>query len=238
MRLKNGERRRIEWDILINDIIENCEQYHKQFYDINNFDGPSYYFHIRALNANTKDKSEMTYALLVSWGMHRMGGGPKMNDFETFNKSISECDDKFILLNGKKLSTIVTQDFNILLEIFDHLNPMRSSRKIVGASKVMAHYLPEIIVPIDNEYTFKFITGKKYMPRNWDEKNLFNEIHLNLFKPIISNIKFNTLAANWLKNEKFQWDTSLPKIIDNLIIGKLARNKKTPIPRETTANSV
>ncbi len=42
MRLKNGEKRKIEWNKLINDIIENCEQYHKQFYDINNFDGPSW----------------------------------------------------------------------------------------------------------------------------------------------------------------------------------------------------
>jgi hypothetical protein len=31
---------------------------------------------------------EYVYALLPSWGMHRMGGGPKMHEFSEFHSSM------------------------------------------------------------------------------------------------------------------------------------------------------
>lgn len=226
-RLKKGERREVNWDCLIMDLLDNCELYHNYFYKYNQFTGPSIYFHLRALTADNISKPEMTYALLVSWGMHRMGGGAQMNDYETFCNSISACSHTFQLLKGKKLSDISESDFDILLHIFDNLNPMRSSKKIVGVSKVMAHYLPDIIAPIDNEYTFKFICGKPSAPINWTEKDIFKNIHLKLFKPIVSDRKFIGLTTKWLGNKEFPWDTSLPKIVDNLIIGKIGHLKRT-----------
>ncbi|MDA3613780.1 hypothetical protein [Polluticaenibacter yanchengensis] len=229
-RLKKGEQRKINWDNLVKDLLENCEHYHSQFYTNKKFSGPSHHFHLRALTAIDKEKAEMTYAMLVSWGMHRMGGGAQMNDYKIFEESIFSTLQEIESLKEKKLSEISKEDMQQLEQIFDNLNPMRSSKKIVAVSKVLAHYLPDIIAPIDNEYTFQFICEKPRQtnfPLNWTEFELFKEIHIKLFKPVVSDGKFISSAKNWLNDSQFHWDTSLPKIVDNLIVGKIGHLKRT-----------
>lgn len=157
VRLKKGERREIDWNYLVSDLVDNCIEYHTKFYCYNQFKGPSHHFHLRALTADMKSKPEMTYAMLVSWGMHRMGGGTQMNDFETFRNSIMINQKGMNSLKEYRLSDISEKDFEKVLQIFDNLNPMKSSKKIVRISKLMAHYLPDLIAPIDNEYNFKFV---------------------------------------------------------------------------------
>jgi hypothetical protein len=234
LRLKKGEKRIINWDKLVCDLIENCELYHQYYYLKNNFTGPSHHFHIRALNASDIEKTEMTYAVLVSWGMHRMGGGAQMNDYNIFQDSILAVLNLIQAFRQKKIETITEIEFAQLEIIFNKLNPMRTKKKIVAVSKVLAHYLPEIIAPIDNEYTFKFICQEASPPRNWGEFDLFKEIHMKLFKKVITESKFILNSKPWLNNHEFPWDTSLPKIVDNLIIGKIGnlkqieRNNKNP----------
>ena len=225
-RLTKGEKRQFDWQSLVDDLIVNCEQYHQFYYLKNNFTGPSHHFHIRALTASDSEKAEMAYALLVSWGMHRMGGGAQMNNFDVFQKSIAGVLADIKKLNSKHLENISEEEFNQLEQIFTSLNPMKSSRKIVAISKILAHYLPNLVAPIDNEYTFRFICQEANPPRNWEEFELFKEIHLNLYKKVAINSTFNSFASKWLGSKEFAWDTSIPKIIDNLIIGKIGQLKQ------------
>lgn len=230
-RLKKGEIRKINWETLVADLTKNCNQYHHYFYTYNKFTGPSIHFHTRALTSTGTEKSEMTYAMLVAWGMHRMGSnGAKMNSYEDFNDSISLNLKEINLLKSKKLDNVTEIDMNKLEKIFNSLNPMLTKKKVVAVSKILAHYLPNIIAPIDNEYTFQFICQKPKNtnpPRNWKEFDLFKEIHLQLFKKVILNKKFNSKAKKWINNPNYPWDTSLPKIVDNLIVGKISHLKKT-----------
>jgi hypothetical protein len=216
----------IEWDHLANDLALNCEDYHQDYYEGKRFSGPSLHFHRRALTATAIEKTEMVYALLVSWGMHRMGGGPQMNEFEIFSASVAEHLPTIQSLCSKNISDVTIDEFNVLESVFENLNAMKSSRKIVAFSKILAHYLPNIIAPIDNEYTLRFVFGRPRIPDAWDEFGLFRNIHLRLIKKVATHKHFLQTSSQWLNNPDFPWDTSLPKIIDNLIIGKVIVDKK------------
>ncbi|RYC66245.1 hypothetical protein [Spirosoma sordidisoli] len=215
----------INWATLVNDITENCVKYHDQHYKEVGFTGPSLHFHIRALELKNPEKIEFVYAALTAWGMHRMGKkGAKLNNFDIFEKSIKDCEPIFTKLGDAKLENSSGLEFDYIKELFHTLNPMASGVKIVGVSKVLAHYIPDIIAPVDRQYTFQFLNQKKDTtpPRNWDEYELLREIHLKLFKPIALNEHFRKHALEWLNQKsEYPWDTSIPKIIDNLIIGKL-----------------
>jgi hypothetical protein len=233
LRLKKNELEEIKWNDLVSDLVENCCKYHSYFYSTNyknNFKGPIIHFHTRALSSEGQEKLEMTYAMLVAWGMHRMGGGAQMNDYATFIESSADLLMDIEQFKDKTIETITDFEFINFEIVFNKLKPMYSNKKIVAFSKVMAHYLPNIIAPIDNEYTFHFICQqprRTYPPRNWSEFDLFKEIHIKLIKNVVSNYKFKEAANHWLNNNEFQWDTSLPKIVDNLIIGKIKNLKQT-----------
>lgn len=233
-RVTKGQQKQINWDDLSFDLINNHEQYHHYYYSLKNFTGPSHYFHIRALNASESEKVEMIYAVLVSWGMHRMGGGAQMNDYPVFSATLSSELENLHYFNGRILEDITDAELALLKPIFYNLNPMKSSKKVVAISKIFAHIIPNIIAPIDNEYTYQFINGalgKTTAPRNWPEFELLKEIHLKVFKPVVSDTKFKASAAFWLNNNEFPWDTSLPKIVDNLIVGKIGQQKKMVVQR-------
>jgi hypothetical protein len=62
---------------------------HAAYYENETFGGPSLYFQVQSLNAarerNFDRFCECTYAMLASWGMHRMGSrGSKMREFGDF----------------------------------------------------------------------------------------------------------------------------------------------------------
>ena len=81
-------------------LIENSEYfYEKSSRVLNDFGGPSVYFHIQAIAEQQKDflslrHLEMIYATLASWGMHRMGdpekSRTKLHSFESFSISINK----------------------------------------------------------------------------------------------------------------------------------------------------
>lgn len=221
--------RTIDWDHLANDLALNCETYHHDYYEGKRFSGPSLHFHRRALTATDGEKTEMVYALLVSWGMHRMGGGPQMNEFEIFSASIAEHLPAIQSLCSKHIGNVTESEFNCLEGVFENLNAMRSQRKIVAFSKILAHYLPDIVAPIDNEYTLRFVFGRPRIPDAWDEFDLFRDIHFRLIKKVATHEHLLEAASQWLDNPDFPWDTSLPKIVDNLIIGKIIVDKKLVI---------
>jgi len=227
----------IAWEPLKEDILRNSDTYHQLYYQKVVFGGPSLHFHNRALSAHDDDKIEMVYAMLVSWGMHRMGGGATMNDFNIFKDSIIEMADniaktKILINEGKYIMDIVKV-------IFENIKPMKSSKMLVGNSKVLAHYFPSQIAPIDGEYTLQFVLGKgkKNLPTWISEYDFFKQFHENLIFPIINDEAFKQKSEIWMKNKEYIWDTSIPKIIDNLIIGKISQLKNKDRKKNLTTAS-
>ena len=212
----------------VTEILKQAERYHRQFYAVKTFGGPSLYFHRRALGQNggtlAKQRSEIIYAVLSSWGMHRMGkGGSKMQPFDIFDASIRSVGAEVTKAKRIAPALMTESDWALIEFIFKRLKVMESKTSIVGHSKVMAHLLPNVIAPVDREYTLKFLFGNGTISNNLNsEWLLMRKIHEEFFFPIANNKQFHKQASTWLNTpQRWPWDTSPLKIIDNLVIGAM-----------------
>lgn len=217
----------IDYPTKVSVLLENAVAYHEQFYLKQTFYGPSLHFHRRALQAwNSNDLEpclELIYATLTSWGMHRMGsGGSKMKSFGAFGESILSLVPQIEEARTFTPATMREQDWQTLRSVFIATDVMATETKLVGNSKVMAHLMPNIIPPIDREYTLKFLTGHKNIKNDLEaEWKYMREIIEKLFIPLALNDGFKQLASEWMADQnRYPWDTSIFKIIDNLIIGQ------------------
>lgn len=217
----------------INDIVENSEAYHSKYYEFEIFSGPSLHFQQRTLasreSANPDTFFEFIYATLASWGMHRMGPkGSKMQDFHTFKGSLYELKEEISQARRIDYRNMTDDDWAVLEKIFKCTNVMASETLLVGNSKVMAHLIPNVIPPIDREHTLKYLTGSKNIRNGPDnEWHLMRKVVENFFIPVASNQDFVSLAESWTSNQNiYPWDTSVFKVIDNLVIGAVKASKK------------
>lgn len=207
-------------------ILQNLTVYHDAFYAADTFKGPCLYFHRKALEAATTDSFtkhvEYIYAVLTSWGMHRMGsGGSKMQDFEKFFLSIEALQPIISVARNFIPGQMSENDWMCLKDVFNGISVMASGTTIVGNSKVMHHLLPNIIPPIDREYTLWFLKGNGNIRNDLEsEWTMMREIISDFFIPILRAETFKSHVAEWMRRENlYPWDTSEMKIIDNLIIG-------------------
>lgn len=159
------------------------------------------------------------YDTLEAWNMDQRGA--KLDEFEIVKESIQQHGPYLIDLYKNKLNSInsleeengqkVIQDLEF---VFCHLEVMKSKRRIVGVSKAMHFLLPDLVTPIDSTYTMPYFYGtNKYHAKAEKEFQTFLDIFTKTHR-IVKNLK---LSNNDVDGEK--WNTSIPKLIDNAIIG-------------------
>ncbi len=213
----------------VEDILSQADAYHIKYYASETFSGPSLYFHRRALadqDISWTEKIELIYAVLASWGMHRMGAkGSKMQRFVDFEKSITSVRTDIDMLGQKELNALTKSDWDAIERVFKGIKVMASGATIVGNSKVMAHILPKIVAPVDREYTLNYLFGNKMFQNGLErEWKLMRKILLDFYHPIATDRKFQDKAKVWIADEDcFQWDTSILKVVDNLVIGAVRK---------------
>jgi len=210
----------------VRDILENVDMYHRAYYEAETFRGPSLYFHRRALETRQSPGDlahlEYVYATLASWGMHRMGkGGPKMQSFETFRRSIEFLTDNISEAQRFDFRAMDDAKWALVREIFQRINIMVSGTSLVGHSKVLHHMMPNIIPPIDREYTLRYLRGNTNIKNDLDQEWLtLKEIVSDFFIPVASHPDFHLKASIWIASQdQYPWDTSILKVVDNLLIG-------------------
>ena len=208
-------------------ILRNAETYHQAYYQSKVFGNPCLYFHIQALKTRQDPTSakhlEYVYAVLIAWGMNRLGkGGSKMKDFDTFSKCIQQLEDYILKAQSFDCFSMDEEKWSILEKIFKGIQVMESNSSLVGNSKVMHHMLPNLIPPIDRTYTLSFLYGNTTIRNDLNsEWQLMKSIIENFFIPVASDNNFQLLANNWIgKSDEYPWDTSLLKVIDNIIVGQ------------------
>jgi len=208
------------------DILCNANKYHSAFYAAEPFRGPSLYFHRRSIQTRHSDDFirhlEYIYATLTSWGMHRMGrGGAKMQPFDIFLSSIEPKRKKIKDASRFDHNNMTEGNWRQVEEIFCSIKIMTSGTSLVGNSKVMAHLIPNIVPPIDRAYTLNYLRGNTNIKNDLAfEWALMKEIISDFFIPVAKDPEFKTLAAEWMaEQDQFPWDTSIFKVIDNLVIG-------------------
>lgn len=210
----------------VSDIVANADRHHRAFYAADRFRGPSLYFHRRALETGHAPGDlthlEFVYATLASWGMHRMGkGGPKMLPFDTFRRSIEPLTSRIAEAQSFDLRAMDDAKWALVREVFIGISIMASGTRLVGHSKVMHHMMPNVVPPIDREYTLRHLRGNTNIKNNPDlEWQTLREIVSGFFAPVAFDPVFQAKASEWVANqEHYPWDTSVLKVVDNLVIG-------------------
>jgi len=231
------------------DLIENIRDYYqKSLTVLKEFGGPSIYFHTQCIKEKknsflSKRHIELIYATLTAWGMHRMGDPEitktKLVEFDVFIASILQSQNVFEELRDHRMECISLDEYNHILDKlhlpYNTLQVSISEASIVANSKTLAHLLPDLIPPIDRQYTIRFFTQED---RNFFRKNgKYRTVNLPvgkdnqffLFKRICCEMKnlLDDCDLNTFELDDRSFNTSYPKIIDNII---MAYVKSIPKP--------
>lgn len=164
---------------------------------------------------------ELIYVTLVSWNMNMRGA--KMVDMDTFIESIQGRRKNISQLNDKELHLLSENEFERVLKLakplFMGLKVMKSKSKIVGVSKTLHFLLPRLFPPMDRKYTMNFFYGHNNYFNDGNRESDSFSILLREFYKIIKKLDLNSKDVN-----NVLWNTSVPKLVDNAIIGYISSN--------------
>ena len=222
----------------LKDISENIEWLLKRTLEVGkDFGGPSVYFHKMAImeqrnNFLGKNHLIMIYALMPSWGMHRMGSkGAKMENFNVFENEILKNKELLFELKNKKYINANIED--ILKLITEYIHISKSDSYLVSSSKVLHHIIPEIVSPIDRNYSIRFMQKNK---NDWGSKSIniqnekayaqifLEEMHKFIDKNGDKMLNYIVKVNNDNINDE-TFNTSLTKTFDNLIMTYVKENR-------------
>ena len=189
---------------------------------------------------------EMLYATLTAWGMHRMGDTKttkaKLREWPQFRDSLRKRADILQGLLGKRMLEISRDEYSDALQelrpYYESLELSMANATVVANSKALYHLLPDLVPPIDRQYTLRFFT---HPPEKWlDRKGKFRQIQLpapadeqfELFRTICMKIK---LLADQIDPALFEHQAkrcvTAPKALDNAIVNFVRRTS----PRNSLA---
>jgi hypothetical protein len=195
------------------------------------YTGPGVYFHVKAIAARRAHACvadaladdrfmDYLYATLASWGLHRMGpGNTKLADIRDMKCSLQKQAGPITQLARVRLEEVSEdQADDLAASIWDILQELRvgiGSTLLVANSKALHHVLPDLVPPIDRNYTLNFFLGRPYIRRGRDADYfkalfpLFREIAVSCQDAIQARIVDPPVGMN----------TSVTKVIDNAILG-------------------
>lgn len=172
-RLRRVDRARRNVDALIASFSDCVERFERS----NAFPGPSLYFHERAIERRRSFPDaaslladtqflEYVYAVLPAWGMHRMGKQKaKVVEFSLMVESFRLMAEPIQALWNRSITrvgaNVVGGASDQVWNIIAGLQVSQSETRIVAGSKALHHVLPDLVPPIDRQYTFQFFTGQK-----------------------------------------------------------------------------
>lgn len=213
----------------VKTLIEQFDKYVQLFAQRSLFTGPSVYFHEKTLGTQRRRNTpcdvlqddlffDYLYATLTAWGLHRMGpGAAKLAEIEALKESFKNQEEQIRTLQSFEIDNIsdgeVSSITSKLWDVLDNLQVGVGETKIVAGSKALHHVLPNLIPPIDGEYTLKFFYNNRRTALSQGDETAFNEVY-PYFRKIAS------ACSNKIKEHVGQgMNTSKTKVIDNAIVG-------------------
>ena len=220
----------------VGSLIEHFDEYVGVFDQRNLFTGPSVYFHTKTLEILRRHNKpseallddlffDYLYATLTSWGLHRMGPGfAKLAELGEIKTSFRMQKVREHISNLECFEITNIQEGNIasitsdLWGILANTRVSVSKTKIVANSKALHHILPELMPPIDREYTLRFFYNHTTL--NQGDEVAFKEIY-PYFHKIASTCKDKIMSHIGVG-----MNTSQTKVIDNAIVGFVLKELK------------
>lgn len=160
---------------------------------------------------------ELVYAILWAWNMNSRAA--KLEELPKFKKSIIE-NRKYLdsIKNCQLKDFSAIRDGESLKGIFENWNLCKQKAKLVTYSKTLHFFLPDLFVPIDRTYTIQFFKGNGEVGEIGKQYKMFCDFHTQ-FANFVN-------AKNLSGYIDSKLNRSIPKIIDNVIIGYIKMNGK------------
>jgi hypothetical protein len=173
---------------------------------------------------NRTDFIHLIHRTLEAWNMNQRAA--KLSGLEELEKTITQNRTALLKLYKHKLHELTEKTVDEIIPalelVFTGLRVMKSKRRIVGVSKTLHFLLPDLIIPIDSSYTMPaFFNHNKFSTDPEIETRDF----IHIFKNTLRIVKQLNLTLADVSGKG--WNTSVPKLIDNAIIGvfKLGSDK-------------
>ena len=190
--------------------------------------GPDVYFYKRVISLNKQAEKlsdfiendynlEIIYATLVAWDMNSRGA--KMKYFDQFKENIIELSSHFNKLWKKRLEEVddIETILDTLSNVYDKLHVMKTGGKLVSNSKLLHFLFPHLLMPMDRSNTLVYF----YKYTNESKKQYLDIVRW-------SHDMARKSGIDWAKYLDDQWNTTIPKMLDNAIIIKNNKSiKKT-----------
>ncbi len=159
---------------------------------------------------------DLAYDTLIDWNMDQRRA--KLQPRSVVQQSVSSHAAEFEKLNRYRMETYDHSQFDevypALRDLFVSLNIMSTRANIVGNSKIMHFLLPDLVMPIDRGNVIDLLyLGSRYSSSATKEFKVFWDI----FQEYNSLCVKLGLSPSDFTHQK--WNTSIPKLIDNAIIG-------------------
>jgi hypothetical protein len=157
------------------------------------------------------------YQTLQAWGIGARGSN--LRSFDIFSISLNKISSDLNDLDGLTLGQLDDEIGTVSQKIWDvieKLNIVDNMATLVPITKTLHHILPDLIVPMDRQYTQVFF-GWHNPQFQYRQRECF-----------IEAFKAFEYIANKADPEQFVgsgWNTSLTKVIDNAIVGKVKYSK-------------
>ena len=161
----------------------------------------------------------LAYQTLKDWNMDQRGA--KLVGLSAFRNSILSYLESLARLKEYRLELLNTSELEkVLLELkslFVNLKVMQTQARIVGVSKTLHFLLPNLVMPIDRENILSFLyLGSKYSANPLREFGYFNEIFEG-YRELCRKLGLSEKDVDGV-----EWNSSIPKMIDNALIGFLS----------------
>ena len=211
--------------------LEGCfsEKNIKKYLDKTNADyrylEPGRFLYKMTMKFNYKEKFgddflELAYITLKAWGMNSQSA--TLVKYPDFKSKIRKVKKHFDKLKNERIEDFEKNNYSEELgNIFLNLKLSETQSQLVTVSKLMHFILPHLIVPIDRKYTLNFF--------NKNNQNTFADIDkqfsvfINIEKAYSMFLKENELK----KYKDRDWNQNIPKILDNLVIGYMLKQKES-----------
>jgi len=156
------------------------------------------------------------YTTLEKWDMNKRGA--RLIDFPTMRRSVWSHGEDLNKLYKYRLQMLSDEEIQEVQQhlkvLFCGLKVMSTKRSIVGVSKLLHFLLPDLVLPIDSSNTMLAFYGyNRYEVGEEKEFKTFD----NIFERSYKIAKRLSLTESDV--DGCDWNCSVPKLIDNAIIG-------------------
>lgn len=167
------------------------------------------------------------YATLQAWGIGQRDS--ILVPIEAFCRDLSARKDDFakfddLLIDNPTLP--IHQTASDLWLLITSMQIVENKAKLVSGSKALHHLLPNLIVPIDRQYTRRFfgLVRPEFQGQYGSQRPIFMDIFTEFARiaravPLVSS----------LERPNCPWRTGRTKLIDNALIG-FCRERNLPMP--------